>query len=299
MTPATSAEPSIVVTRVFDAPRETVFKLWTDPRHVARWWGPIGFSTTISEMDVRPGGTWRFVMRGPDGTRYVNRVSFIEVAEPERLVYKHGSEPVDCEVTVTFAERGGKTEITMRMLFPSAEARDHAVEKVHAIEGGNQMLARLAERLAAEKLDKEVVITRIFDASREVVFKAWIDPEQLRHWWGPKGFTNPVCEVDARASGAIRIDMRAPDGVVYPMTGVFLEVVEPERLVFTSAALDKEGNPLFENLNTVIFEEYGAGTKLTLHSRVALTTAEGAPYLAGMDEGWKMTIDRLGEHLKV
>jgi uncharacterized protein YndB with AHSA1/START domain len=295
-----TSDREIVITRVFDAPRELVFDTWTDPKHVPAWWGPIGFTTTIHEMDVRPGGTWRLTMRGPDGVDYKNRIIFIEVVKPERLVYRHepehGSEPVTFEVTVTFAEQGGKTHLTMRMLFPTTAARDHVVDKYHAIEGGNQTLARLAAHLATRH---EVTITRILDAPRDVVFKAWIDPEHLQHWWGPTGFTNPVCELDPRKGGAIRIHMRGPDGVVYPMTGVILELVEPERLVFTSSALDKDGNALFENLNTVTFADQGTQTKLTLQAKVQRATEQGAPYLAGMNEGWKMTIDRLEEFVLV
>ena len=145
--------------------------------------------------------------------------------------------------------------------------------------------------------ERELVITRVFDAPRERVFDAWIDPGQLAQWWGPKGFTNPVCEVDARPGGAIRIDMRAPDGTVYPMTGAFREIARPERLVFTSAALDKAGKPLFEVLNTVTFAERGGKTTLTLRARVSKATAEAAPYLEGMDEGWSQTLDRLGAHV--
>jgi uncharacterized protein YndB with AHSA1/START domain len=309
----TSAKPSeetvsdreIVITRVFHAPRELVFDAWTDPRHISSWWGPKGFTTTIHEMDVRPGGNWRLTMHGPDGTDYKNRIVFIEVKRPERLIYahqpEHGTEAVTFETTVTFADLGASTRLTLRMLFATAAARNHVVEKHHAIEGGEQTLARLAEHLATKAgtgVGQEVVITRILDIPRDVVFKAWIDPEQLKQWWGPKGFTNPVCEVDPRPGGAIRIDMRAPDGVVYPMTGVYLEVVEPERLVFTSMALDKEGNALFENLNTVTFAEHGKQTKLTLHAKVAKTTEQGLPYLSGMNEGWKMTLDRLEAYSK-
>src|ERR1700730_17678211 len=113
---------------------------------------------------------------------------------------------------------------------------------------------------ARESAERQLKITRVFDAPREVVFKAWTDPKQLAQWWGPHGFTNPVCELDARPGGAIRIHMRGPDGTVYPMTGVYKEIGEPERLVFTSAALDEKGNPLFEVLNTVTFAQQGGHT---------------------------------------
>jgi len=179
-------------------------------------------------------------------------------------------------------------------VFATAAQREHVVTQYHAIEGANQTLARLAERLAAR--GHEVFMTRILDASAEVVFRAWTDPEQLKQWWGPRGFTNPVCEFDARPGGAIRIHMRAPDGVVYPMTGVVLEIVEPKRLVFTSYALDKEGNAMFESLNTVTFAPHEGKTSLTLHAKVQTTTEQGLPYLKGMEVGWKLTLDRLEEY---
>jgi len=291
------AERSIVITRVFDAPRELVFDMWTDPAHIVSWFGPRGFTTTIHEIDVRPGGTWRLTMRGPDGRDYKNRIIYQEVVKPERLVYRNepepGSEPVEFETTVTFEEHGGKTMLTLHMLFPTAEVRDQNVEKYHSIEGGEQTLARLAEQLA---MRREVTTTRMIDAPRDLVFKVWIDPEHLKNWWGPTGFTNPVCELDARPGGAMRIHMRAPNGVVYPMTGVVLEIAEPERLVFTSAALDKDGHAMFENLNTVTFAEQGARTKVTVHTKVMKATPEAAPHLAGMEEGWKLTLERLADY---
>jgi uncharacterized protein YndB with AHSA1/START domain len=162
------------------------------------------------------------------------------------------------------------------------------------VEGANQHLDRLGEQL--EKM-QTMITTRIFDAPREVVFKAWTDPKQLQRWWGPKGFTNPVCEVDVRPGGAIRIHMRAPDGTVYPMTGVFHEVIVPGRLVFTSSALDGNGHPLFEVLNTVTFAAEGSKTKLTVHASVSKVKGDAAPHLAGMEEGWSMALDRLAEEL--
>src|ERR1700730_7092158 len=96
---------------------------------------------------------------------------------------------------------------------------------------------------ARESAERELKITRVFDAPREMVFKAWTDPKLLAQWWGPKGFTNPVCELDVRPGGAIRVHMRGPDGTVYPMTGVYQEVVEPERIVFTSPRWMRKATP--------------------------------------------------------
>lgn len=143
-------------------------------------------------------------------------------------------------------------------------------------------------------VNREVVINRIFDAPHEVVWKAWIDQRLLAKWWGPNGFTNPVCELDVWTGGAIRIDMRGPDGTVYPMKGIFREIEPPERLVFTSSALENEkGDPQLENLNTITFDGLGKKTKLTVEVNVVKSTpaAEGA--LAGMEEGWMQSLDRL------
>jgi len=287
---------SIVVTRLFDAPRTLVFDAWTDAKHVGRWWGPKGFTTTTHQIDVRPGGVWRLTMHGPDGADYPNKITYLEIVKPERLVYDNGDkeQPGYFQSTVTFAEEGMQTRLSLRMLFPTAGERDAVVEKYNALEGAKQHLDRLGEQL--EKM-QTMITTRIFDAPREVVFKAWTDPKQLQRWWGPKGFTNPVCEVDVRPGGAIRIHMRAPDGTVYPMTGVFHEIVAPERLVFTSSALDGNGDPLFEVLNTVTFAEEGGKTKLTVQASVSKVKGHAAPHLAGMEQGWSMALDRLAEEL--
>jgi uncharacterized protein YndB with AHSA1/START domain len=138
---------------------------------------------------------------------------------------------------------------------------------------------------------------RVFDAPREVVFAAWTDPKQVAQWWGPTGFTAPVCELDVRPGGAILIHMRAPDGTVYPMSGIYKEIVPPERLVFTATPLDKDGNAMFENLNTVIFSERDGKTTVTLRVEVVKSSAAAEPYLSGMEMGWKMTLDRLEAHV--
>jgi uncharacterized protein YndB with AHSA1/START domain len=146
-TPATTSDREIVATRVFDAPRELVFQMWTDPEHISHWWGPRGFTTTTQEMDARPGGVWRHVMHGPDGTDYPNEIVYLEIAKPERLVYDHVSPP-RFQTTVTFAEQGGKTKVTARMLFESATLRDQVAIEHGAVEGLIQTLERLGEILA-------------------------------------------------------------------------------------------------------------------------------------------------------
>lgn len=143
------SDREIVIWRRFDAPRELVWQVWTHPDHVAHWWGPEGFTTTTETMDLRPGGVWRFVMHAPNGMSFQNFIRYVEVVEPERLIYLHGADEghIDFEVTVTFVERDGATEVTLRQLYGTAQARDRSIEEVGAIEGGKQTLARLAAYL--------------------------------------------------------------------------------------------------------------------------------------------------------
>jgi uncharacterized protein YndB with AHSA1/START domain len=146
---------------------------------------------------------------------------------------------------------------------------------------------------ARSRPTREVTITRVFDAPREVVFRAWTDARQLARWWGPKGFKNPVCEIDARPGGALRIVMRAPDGVEHPMRGVIQEIVPPERLVFTAVATDADDGPILEGLTTVTFVEHKGRTILTLRASAVAVVDHAAAHLNGMEVGWTQSIDRL------
>jgi uncharacterized protein YndB with AHSA1/START domain len=144
-----------------------------------------------------------------------------------------------------------------------------------------------------ETKNKELTITRTFNAPINLVWAAWTDSELLKNWWGPKGFTNPVCNWDINKGNKIYIEMKAPDGVVYPMDGVFGDIIEQEKIVFTSAALDKNGERLFEVLNTITFIEEGDNTKLILHFIFSNIKPEGLQYIGGAEMGWNMSLDRL------
>jgi uncharacterized protein YndB with AHSA1/START domain len=138
----------IVVTRTIDGPRRLVFAAYTELRHLERWWGPDGFTTTTRAFEFRPGGAWDFIMHGPDGVDYDNHIVWQEIAPPERIVVLHGARAGDPDAFVTFitlAERGpARTEITLRSRFRTREQRDLVVERYGAIEGGRQTLGRLA-----------------------------------------------------------------------------------------------------------------------------------------------------------
>jgi uncharacterized protein YndB with AHSA1/START domain len=139
----------------------------------------------------------------------------------------------------------------------------------------------------------EITLSRVLDAPRELVFSAWTDPAHVAEWWGPGGFTSKVIAWDSRPGSPIRIDMHAPNGVVYPMNGTMIEVVPPERFVFTAGALDAEGRSMFDVLTTATFAEQGGRTRLTLNARVTRKTPQADQHIKGMKAGWTQSLERL------
>lgn len=142
-----TADREIVISRVISAPPERVFEAFTEVRHLSRWWGPEGFTTTTRFFEFRVGGEWDFVMHGPDGTDYQEWISWTEIAPPERIEFLHGEvrgDPNAFGSILTFAPDGEATLLEMRTVFPTKEMRDEAVEKYRAVEGGQQTLSNLA-----------------------------------------------------------------------------------------------------------------------------------------------------------
>lgn len=144
---------------------------------------------------------------------------------------------------------------------------------------------------------QEVLISRRFAAPSALVFKAWTDRAMMANWWGPKMFTNPVCRVDPRPGGALHIVMRAPDGSEYPMTGLFHQVAVDRRLVFTDKAIGSGGEIQLEGVTTVDFADDGDGAAVTVWSSAIGFVPEAPGMLAGMNEGWSQSLDRLAELL--
>lgn len=147
---------------------------------------------------------------------------------------------------------------------------------------------------ATESADCELLITRIFDAPRHLVFKAWTDPDRLARWLGPQGFTSTIVKMDARPGGAYRFQMRGPDGDDHWSQGIYREIVEPERIVYTTAWADADGKLTSpETILTVTFEDHEGKTKLSLHQAgFESVTARDAHRL-----GYSSTLERLAEYL--
>jgi uncharacterized protein YndB with AHSA1/START domain len=148
----------------------------------------------------------------------------------------------------------------------------------------------------AEKNDPmtgELTLTRVFNAPRTLVFDAWTDAKHMAQWWGPHHFTNPVCEIEARAGGRINIHMRGTDGTTHVTQGQFVEFVRPEKLVFINNARDLNGTLLLEGMTTVLFADEGGKTRLTLHTRVKGHVPMAPMMLKGMEMGWSQSLERL------
>lgn len=323
----------IVLSRVLAAPRELVWRVWTDPQHLAEWWGPRGFRTTTKAMAVAPGKDWRYVMHGPDGRDYENRIHYLEVEAPARLRYKHGGdvdcEPVNFEVEVTFvSEPDGRTRVTMRSRFATREARDLVITKYGALEGGKQTLARLGEHLAAEQAtraasaSKPFRIERVFRVPRDRMFDVWTQQEHLAQWFGPQGCTLPFTRLDLRPGGTFLYCMRSAaatcggaDGRPADMWGkwVFVTIDRPNRLVFKTSFADEHGNTTrapfldkwpVEMLTTVTFHDHagiGRGTLVVVEVRGAEDDAEAQrvfdAHHDSMRGGWTGTFAKLDELL--
>ena len=145
-----------------------------------------------------------------------------------------------------------------------------------------------------EPAERVLVITRDFDAPRSLVFKAWTSPDHLMRWWGPHGFTVVSCDMDLRVGGAWHLRMRSPTGVEDRQVGVIRELVEPERLVFTYAFVDENGNRGHETIVTVSFADVGGKTRLTVHQAVFESVKVRDDHV----NGWGEALDHLADYVK-
>ena len=319
-----TTDREIVVTRLVDAPRELVFRAFTEPQHVIHWWGPFGFNTTITEMEVRTGGCWRFMMHGPDGTDFPNEIRYLEVVPNERLVITHGTGregDLSFDATFTFETEGTKTRVTIRQLHASAALATEI--KKYAVDGGNQTLTRMEgfvetmrERLQSSTVegatgdDADFVITRVFDAPRALLFKVMTEPEHLGKWFGPKGMDLRVVSSSLQPGGEFRYAMKAGPNELFGKF-VYREVSAPTRLVYVVSFTDDTGRPVrhpmsqtwpLEVLTINSLAELGNKTVFFGRSIPIRATDEERQTFraghAGMVGGFKGTYDQLERYLK-
>jgi len=307
LTKSKTADREITISRILNAPKELVFEVWTDPKHLSEWWGPNGFTTTVYQMDLRPGGKWIHTMHGPDGTDYPNEATFTEIIKPDLIKFTHTLPKFD--VTVTFEAVGNKTKLTMRNVFETAEIRNIVAEKYGAVEGQVQTINHFEELLSKMQKGKELVITRVLNAPRELVFKAFSEAEALAQWWGPKGATIKVNKLDLKPGGIFHYSMQSPMGEMWGKFN-YWEITKPERIVFTNSFSDKDANTVrapfsndfpLEIMNILTLAEQNGKTTITLKgSPVNATEAEMNFFtnmFSGLEQGFGGTFDQLEEYL--
>ena len=305
----------IKITRVYDAPVKAVWEAWVDPKKVAQWWGPRGFTLTSHSKDVRTGGSWRYTMHGPDGTDYESTTKFLEVDKYARLVYDHGGHedrPALFRVTVLFSETKGQTKMEMTMALPTPEAAEETRKFIKKA-GGDSTWDRLAEYLEKESTGKEMfVINRAFDVPLETMFKVWTDPKHFSQWLPPTGFKMEFLKADIKPGGRTFYFMT--DGTI-KMYGRadYLEIKSPDRLAYTQQFCDENEklsrHPMVKTwpetmLTTVKLSEEGPSrTRVTVSWEVhgTATREELETFIkmkGGMTQGWTGSFDKLEAYLE-
>ena len=144
----------------------------------------------------------------------------------------------------------------------------------------------------------DLTFRRVFDAPIALVFKAWTDPAHVAAWWGPHGFSNPFTAIEPRPGGRFHVHMQAPDGLIQPMGGHFVEIEEPTRIVFVTSLSGEDGATIIENVHTVTLAERGQRTEMTLHSKMVHAAPFMLPHVDGMEAGWSQSLERLAAILK-
>ncbi len=141
-----TTDRELSISRLLNAPIELVWKVWTEPEHIANWWGPNGFTNTIHIMDVKPGGEWKFVMHGPDGKNYPNKSTFKEIVLHKKIVYQHFNP--NFTATIEFEKQDKKTLLNWRMVFDTKEEFIAVVKQHNAAEGMKQNVEKLENYLS-------------------------------------------------------------------------------------------------------------------------------------------------------
>jgi uncharacterized protein YndB with AHSA1/START domain len=304
----------IRITRVYDAPVKAVWDAWTDPKQVAQWWGPRGFTLTTHSKDLRTGGSWSYTMHGPDGVDYPNKTQYLEVEKYSKLVYDHGANddrPALFRVTVLFSETKGKTKMEMSMALATPEAAEETRKFIKKA-GGDSTWDRLAEYLEKQSTGKEnFVINRSFDAPIDVMFDMWTNPKHFSQWLAPTGLSMEFIKADIKAGGSSFYCMSGANIKMYGKAK-YLEIEKPNRIVYTQQFCDENEkvsrHPMAptwpETMLTVVklTEEGPDRTRVTItwEPYGPTTLAELEMFIkskGGMTQGWTGSFDKLEDYL--
>jgi uncharacterized protein YndB with AHSA1/START domain len=308
--PAGSNSSQIHLTRVYDAPLQSVWEAWTVPEEIAQWWGPRGFTLTTHSRDLRAGGHWHYTMHGPDGTDYENTTQYLEVEPQARLVYDHGGHrdrPPLFRVTVLFAEHDGRTRLDLNFAFATPEVATEMRGFIRKA-GGESTWDRLAEHVGKRHTGHETfVINRSFDAPIAQVFDAWTNPAHLARWLPPAGSQMRFIRANITPGGSAFFVIVGEHGTMH-VRADYLEVDPPRRIVYVQQFCDEHEGPSRHPgaesfpatlLTTVTLAEEGperTRVTVTMEPQGALTELELATFVqerGGMTQGWSGSFDAL------
>ncbi len=300
----------ITLTRVYDAPLQSVWDAWTIPEEVAQWWGPRGFTLTTHSRDLRTGGHWHYTMHGPDGTDYENTTQYLEVVPLQRMVYDHGGHkdrPPLFRVTALFTERSGRTQLDMNMAFATPEIATDMRGFIKKA-GGESTWDRLAEYLSKRLTGVEkFVIARTFDAPIDRVNAMWTDPEHLAQWLPPTGAAMRFLRSEPSVGGTSFYAMAMANGAVLYGRLSYQALDRPNRIVYTQQFCDDKEQvitaPFFSDwpqtmLTTVeLVSETAERTRVTLRwepqGASGAAIAEFVKQRGSMTMGWTGSFDKL------
>jgi len=233
------------ITRVYDAPARAVWDAWTIPEQVEKWWGPRGFTLTTHSKDLRPGGTWRYTMHGPDGVDHPNVTKYFVVEPHRKLVYDHGGTddtPPLFRVTVTFTEANGSTTMEMISSLPSPAAAAEMAKFIKRA-GGDATWDRLAEHLDQVTTGEACfVINRTFDAPIARVFEMWTSPEHLARWLPPAGTTMRFLRSEIAPGKSTLFAITGAHGTLHARAE-YLVIEPPRRIVYLQQFVDEREQP--------------------------------------------------------
>ncbi len=301
----------IRIVREYDAPVETVWDAFADPKQVAQWWGPRGFTLTSRRKELRSGGFWDYTMHGPDGTDYPNWTIYHEVELHRKMVYDHGGnsdQPPLFRVTILFSESDGKTTMDMTMALPTAE-QAAATRKMIKQAGGNSTWDRLAEFVGDKVAGRNLfVINRSFDAPKELLFDMWTNADHLAKWLPPTGLEMEHLRFEVGVGKSSFFKMS--DGAGFTLYGriEYKEVDRPCRLVYTQQFCDENEQPGIHPalpvwpplmLTTIVLAEEGTdSTRVTVACEpYGESSAEEIKAFVdlrgGMTQGWTGSFDAL------
>jgi uncharacterized protein YndB with AHSA1/START domain len=305
----------IRITRVYNAPVQAVWDAWTDPKQVAQWWGPRGFTLTTHSRDLKPGGSWNYTMHGPDGIDYPNKTHYLEVVEGSKLVYDHGGNddrPPLFRVTVIFSEVKGKTRMEMCMTLPTSEAAEETRRFIKQA-GGGSTWDRLAEYLEKDSSGKEkFVITRSFDGPLELMFEMWTNPKHFSQWLPPTGFQMQFIRSDIKPGGSTFYFMTNDENIKMYGRAEYLAIEKPDRIVYTQQFCDENEKvsrhpmaPTWPETMLTIVELTGEGpdrtrVSVTWEPYGATTREELETFIksrGSMTQGWTGSFDKLEAYL--